>query len=519
MEYTKDRVNMLFFDIQEELQEILKQDETNEIAQSSNKTNQLQEKMIDKIINYGIENAKEDIEEVVSEVLKKYDQNKKVKIYKNSSNDFSIIPTKETTEESKINIHVPLTKEGISKNLSKIIDFLIKSKINYRVTVSSNLKIDTVIISVTNPDDAKKVTKFINSTKEISKNMYDFNPLFVSEEKVFLSINFLKLSYANILSKYIFSFIYDCIKQNKTANIVDFEKYMYANLLELQSKYDLSEQLKITGISTEYQQSLIELEYILELMCANLKNIVNGTNFNDIFYSQYDELNKRKDSDEYKDFSDENFTNDSQLLKEIVEIMTYKYGYDYTKRAINNYRNAGIFDTTKASSIKNTSGLSDGLEYITREKDLRKRVKQAKSFRTYLNKHTQEELECLFERAKPTLSQESVENVKTTEEMLLEQICKEIYQSCNTPENEFQGKIQVAVALIKMSNGNYNYVTRNNNARKIAQENIKPENVVKILKKALRTTGYIIENEEDLYELYATHIEYLCTNQHIKRGK
>ena len=34
-----------------------------------------------------------------------------------------------------------------------------------------------------------------------------------------------------------------------------------------------------------------------------------------------------------------------------------------------------------------------------------------------------------------------------------------------------------------------------------------------IIIKSLENSGYIIENETDLYELYATHIEYLCNNE------
>ena len=31
-------------------------------------------------------------------------------------------------------------------------------------------------------------------------------------------------------------------------------------------------------------------------------------------------------------------------------------------------------------------------------------------------------------------------------------------------------------------------------------------------------SGYIIETESDLYELYGTHIEYLCNKKNVGRG-
>jgi len=157
-------------------------------------------------------------------------------------------------------------------------------------------------------------------------------------------------------------------------------------------------------------------------------------------------------------------------------------------------------------------------KYITEKNGLREKVENSKTFRTYINLFSEEELEKEFERFKPQLSKEQQEKIKTEKEMILEQICKETYLSCQTEERGNSGKIQVAISLIRMKNNNYESVTRKNNAREIAQKHLKPKEIENIIKKSLETNGYIIENEEELYELYATHIEHIC-NRKLGKGR
>ena len=92
-------------------------------------------------------------------------------------------------------------------------------------------------------------------------------------------------------------------------------------------------------------------------------------------------------------------------------------------------------------------------------------------------------------------------------------------EACETKERNFTGKQQVAIALIRMSKNDYSLITRQNNAREVAKTNIKPNEVVNIIKRTIETNGYILENEIELYELYTTHIENLCKNRKSGKGR
>ena len=152
------------------------------------------------------------------------------------------------------------------------------------------------------------------------------------------------------------------------------------------------------------------------------------------------------------------------------------------------------------------------LNYITRANGLREKVEASESFRTYLSLID-------IDKEMMLIIPKKNNEVETSKESIMEDIFKSTYISCQTEEKGFCGKKQVVRALIRIKCDDYNCVTRTNNARALAQEKIKPEEVERIIMNTLESNGYIIENEIDLYELYATHIEHLCERgrQYVKK--
>ena len=483
MDYKQDKINLFLY----------------EIHSLSEEEKLTEEKVYNGLINYGIK--KEDIYSIISEIVNKYKDNKKVKITELNNNYIIESINKDKIDNNyKININIPLLKEEISKNLSKIIDYLIKNKINFIFYINGILKIDSFVIKIDNIKYAEKIIGYINNNQAIMNNKYEINPIFPNEEKVFLTLE-KNISYMQILSKYICKYTNMCIEQKKSSNINDLEKYMYSKYLELSSKKDLSEQLKMIDNLGKNKNNLKELEDITRLISCSLKSAINNLNSKETFYKIYEELNsKENDINKYKDFTEENFNKDNQLLKEIITLMSRKYGYEYAKKALYNYKNDE----------------NNGINYIIRKNNLREKVKHSKTFRTYINSYSEQEFEQKFEKLKPELTKE---NIKTTKEMILEEICKETYLACDTKERNYTGKSQVAIALIRMSRNDYSLITRNNNARKLAKDNLKPEEIIETIKKTLETNGYILENEIDLYELYVTHIEKICKKIKIEKGR
>lgn len=184
--------------------------------------------------------------------------------------------------------------------------------------------------------------------------------------------------------------------------------------------------------------------------------------------------------------------NTKDLLLTIINTMIKKYGNLGAKNAILKYKK------------------DKKIEYITREKDLRKKIKESTSFNNYIDSISTEDLEILI-NSKTKEDNKQVEEINSKEKtkdkiLLLEEISKEIYKSAINSSAD--GEKQVAISLIKLSNGQYEYITRSNDARTIAKENISSNEVENLIRTTLENEGYIIENDIDMYYLYANRTKY-----------
>lgn len=184
--------------------------------------------------------------------------------------------------------------------------------------------------------------------------------------------------------------------------------------------------------------------------------------------------------------------NTKDLLLTIINTMIKKYGNLGAKNAILKYKK------------------DKKVEYITREKDLRKKIKESTSFNNYIDSISTEDLEILINSKTKEDQEQDIEinsKEKTIDKiLLLEDISKETYKSALNSNAD--GEKQVAISLIKLSSGQYEYITRSNDARDIAKENISSDEVEDLVKTTLENEGYIIENDIDMYYLYANRIKY-----------
>lgn len=184
--------------------------------------------------------------------------------------------------------------------------------------------------------------------------------------------------------------------------------------------------------------------------------------------------------------------NTKDLLLTIINTMIKKYGNLGAKNAILKYKK------------------DKKIEYITREKDLRKKIKESTSFNNYIDSISTEDLEILINSKTKEDQEQDIEinsKEKTMDKIsLLEEISKEIYKSAINSSAD--GEKQVAISIIKLSSGQYEYITRSNDARDIAKENISSDEVEDLVKTTLENEGYIIENDIDMYYLYANRIKY-----------
>lgn len=396
--------------------------------------------------------------------------------------------------QNPIKIYVPLKYENMEKSVQRIFSFINKNNIEHCSKLASEVRVDDLVIRVYNKEDADKIINYINSDEEITNNMYKTNPFTIESGRVGLTMDRI-LSYNDTLAKYINNYIKEMNKKNIFASYDGFKYYISEQLYVLKNKEELSCFIKMANRKNikrlpQYLQTLEEItNIIIKVLDCESKELlykyfekINDEEYNINKYKEYSKYN-------YVDFMNTNNT----LLKNVVNAIAMKYGYNTAKIALETYK------TTKDEN------------YITRINNARNMVTSSDTFLTYINMINLEE-----EIAK-IIPQKKMQQAKSSKETILEEICKATYLSCQTVERDYCGKIQVARSLIRMQSNDYNCITRTNNARTMAKEHIKPNEVKEIIIKSLEENGYIIEDETDLYKLYATHIEYLC-NDKIKEA-
>ena len=107
-----------------------------------------------------------------------------------------------------IKIYIPLKKEHLEENVSKIVKFLADNNIVHRSKLAKNVRVDNLVLRVKDKDGADKVINYINSTVP-KEDLYECNPFCISDGKVALAMD-RYLSYNDILSKYLCLYINNC---------------------------------------------------------------------------------------------------------------------------------------------------------------------------------------------------------------------------------------------------------------------------------------------------------------------
>lgn len=379
-------------------------------------------------------------------------------------------------------MNLTIKEKNIVNIIDKIIKYLDKEKIQYKITISNKLINNNVNINLTNKLDIFKLSEYIN--KKINKeDLYKVNPLYINDSKISYNLS-TKLSYNYITAYYIYLFLNE-IKDKHIVTSNEFYSFMLKHSQNINECHDLSNYLELNKEKNNIDY-LIDFEIITNELFEVIKRgtLENIFELNDLYNNiEY----KDKLIDKYKSFND--ISLNETLLNKIIIAMITKYGYQYSLNS--------LLEFSKSYNVN----------LITRTNNLRNEVINSTSFITYLNTiNIKDKVDIINEDL-------DIKEEDLTSDLILENICKETYLSCQNEEKKYSGKIQVARSLIRLTYGDYSGITRTNNARKIAKEKLLPEEIEEIIKISLEKNGYIIESESDLYELYATHISHICNKE------
>lgn len=296
-----------------------------------------------------------------------------------------------------IKIYIPLKKEHLEENVSKIVKFLADNNIVHRSKLAKRIRVDNLVLRVKDKDGADKVINYINSTIP-KEDLYECNPFCISDNKVALALD-RYLSYNDILSKYLCLYINNCSFSNEVASYESFKNFMQLNLRLLMGKRNKNYILRFKDLSEDKGMSDEEfLANVNEITTLIVRNLENETK--DFMYQLHSEVNKEGYFDELANFYSQNksyymdynaavkpenvsskVTNvDRLLLISIIKATSEKYGIEKTKDLLNNYREERYIGA------------------ITRKDNLRDQVATSETFYSYITSLSTEELNEMIDK-------------------------------------------------------------------------------------------------------------------------
>ena len=360
--------------------------------------------------------------------------------------------------------------ENVVFNIDSLISFCNKKRIFFSGKLKKVNDVLYLELDINNIDDSLLLINYINS--KLSSNLNDVSSLFFSIDKVIVSLAG-EYSYVEILSRYLVDFIFKMKNVGDIVSYDNFEKYMLENYYKIDNEIDMDSFLKYNFKDIELSKFFRCLDESTEIILY----LFNGNNF-DNFKNYYGKISKNSYKNKYMIY--DNFDGCRDLFFKLVSSMYLNYGEEYTKNNILKYRDTGMVD------------------YITRKDDLRKKVISSKNFKIYLmNIDLEIEIDSIVNKVK-----------YDKKKIILEEVCKEIFLKYLDSNTVNFSKIQIARSLIRMSYGDYSTITRTNNVRKKAIDNIESNEIIDLIKMSLGIDKVLVEDK--IYVLYADYIESLC---------
>ena len=223
-----------------------------------------------------------------------------------------------------IKIYVPLKKSHIEKGVNKIFDFIDSEEITHTSKVSSDIRIDDVVIRVQRKIDADKIINFIKNDGYIKEGLLPPNPFAFNKDGLALACDG-KSSYNTILAALLKEFINNNNPNNLNSN--NFYKYLQ-NLQSNIRNNNIDLDFFISKIFNDKKPSNTDFERVLSLI---INSHSSNFTYNDYLNHFHSGLNNRIEYNINQSLSI------TENLYNIICIMNQKYDLDSCIALLYNY--------------------------------------------------------------------------------------------------------------------------------------------------------------------------------------
>ncbi len=417
------------------------------------------------LINIG--SKKEPINKYFAYWKEKFNKNKNVHVYNDAYYCHFDSPTIKNDAYNMLKIYIPMDKDHMYNGINSLFDYIAESGITYHSKITSDTRIDDVVLKVDSIASAEKIRNFINHEDYIKKGLINTNPFTVIDNNISYTWEG-KLSYNLVVSDWISRYINKTNKDISCDNFLEYICNKYNDVfIEGNNINKFSNEIK----NIDGEQGLLNYQRITEILIMSLNNI----SLKD-FYTMYQSIIDKEKS-----------KNKLLNIKKLVE-------KDKENNIEINNEDKEVFDYAFIQMCKN--------------EDLEKTVKR---FKNFINTGSY-----LQFTKKNNIRQLMIENMtreKAKELMLEEQ--KQILTNASLETMNKYDSIQLSKALFSLKYGNYNGFTNENNYRNYLKAFIGIDEIDNIVHRIIIDEGYNDINSDDEYWLYLELVQQMNKNKKI----
>jgi len=234
-----------------------------------------------------------------------------------------------------LKIYMPVDYKHLKISVDKIINFLNDNNIAYQAKIAKEIRIDNIIVRVSNINDAKAIIEFVNNDEYIKEGLRKPSPFCFNYKGIALTLD-ANMSYHNVLVKYIYSYINDK-KINNTLDSIDcndFYNYVSEIYTNEYEKFTDFSKIQLTDFNknVSIERNILTDKEITKLIISANKEDFKENNFFDMF-SEYNNLkNVSEEKDELCVL---------RCITAIIKIHGKKYGVDNALNGIKGYISSG----------------------------------------------------------------------------------------------------------------------------------------------------------------------------------
>ena len=382
--------------------------------------------------------------------------------------------TYNTNNISTVKLYIGIPQNQIYNASRIIFDFIEQNKINSLSKISNKMRSDAIVLRI-EEKDAQKIINFINSNPELNKISRKTNPFTLKEGIVSLGYDD-RLSYNSVISLYLSKYFQHLKNNNKlneasiqgfTYFLVELYQNVFVNNIELKDFVDnnnVFEQDRFTSVG----DAINNYEQVTRLIIKTLSNQLNLPN--------------------YLQFIKE--CNDNQLQQNNIQ----QFDNIYSLQSNKNYNEAkDLLDSYIIYALKKYSSIPIVTRYLStflNGKDIG--ITRDNNYRSKLCSVDKSILiQIVGDNINDYIQQVSIENNLQNNNINIQyftfiEAIKETHKKYDI-DHSFR-------ALLASQQGNYDFITNDNNCRLKVMQNVNYKNIRKICLIYLIEKGYDINN-------------------------